>query len=136
MSEQGGANGPSIKFKYGGESYQMRPDNAEARLHSEVPEVDHFLIVQRGIAQRAFRTIFPMFDKWAQFMEENGYPVIHAAYPTDDTFMAYRRHYGEPDLHIPELTPRQDRRAQFEGYLMDNDIITIQHFMETRNETA
>lgn len=137
MSEQNGsADGPKLSFTAGAEKYIMRPDNAEVHRYSEVPETDHFIVRQRRIATRAFRKIFPMFDEWAAFMEENGYPVVEAAYPDDKTFMSYRNHHGEPDLHIRELTPRQDRHIEFNGWLLDMDIVTIQHFMKTRNEAA
>lgn len=137
MSEQSGsADGVKLSFTSGKDKYVMRPNNSEVHRYSEVPETDHFVVRQRNVALRAFRSMFPMFDKWAQFMEENDYPVIEASYPDDKTFMMYRNHHGEPDLHIRELTPREDRRIQFNGWLLDMDIVTIQHFMETRNETA
>lgn len=136
MSEKGSADGPKISFSLNGNKFQMRPDNSEVHTYSRVPETDHLIIRRieqnKKLATRAFRAAFPMFDKWAEFMRENGWTPNDKQYPEDNVFMMYRSAYGEPDLHISdELTPRNERKLAFDGWMLQSGLVVPESFSGT-----
>lgn len=129
-----------LEFDTGVELH-CNPTNTMGFLHSNEPNGDHIFVFSQDDPNEepdghpVFRQQLTNFDEIMGTMRRHGYTIIDSenGYLTDNDrhmynmFIAANPHFA-PKLPEYDLTPRQERIADFVAYLLLNERLTADDF--------
>jgi hypothetical protein len=130
---------PTLHFKLGEEIVDSTPHNTILFIHNNETEekFDHVFIFNPDEEDSkegyfVFRQGVDDFDSLAEHMQETGFTIIQYDESHLNDRLAYYRVYP-PEDNPKDLTPRQEKRVEYLGYLLASDLLTPEMF-ETPGE--